>query len=916
MTTRLRRLKELFFTARDLSGQPLASFLSSIREITLREELKALLAAAERTAGILDCDPFAGLDAPPSAVRYQPGDLVAERYRVQAELGEGGFGRVYLARDQRLYDREVVLKFPLAFPEHSEWLQERLDREAESLARLQHPGVVGIIDTGETGHGHPFLVMHYVVGRTLREELSEGRIGRRRGLRILRQVGRALGSAHRAGILHQDLKPENIVLQNPGQPDENAVIIDFGVASVRTPGANGDKNPVAGSPDYLAPERMRGEGSAASDIFSLGVIALEMLLGRLPKGWHPSAISLDRYLLTAVPPVSVRMRWALGMALAISPAARFASAEEFVDALARRRWLPRAVGIAAASLAVVAGLIYLNRMVLPTPATIAYQSRPVAAEPGHQAFPALSPDGSLLVFSWQKRGEIAANLYLRDIALGTDQRLTAGTGVDTNPVWSPKGRWIAFRRQSKGRDVLVVIIPGAGGAERVLMRGDVNSFAWFPDGSALLASVSKYPHGTSQWKFVRVDLNTGTVVPYLTPPENCKGDADPAFSPDGTALAFARYESRESADLYVWRMDARFAPKGNPRRLTRMRKRISTPQWSPDGKSLFFIAGSLDRTAIWRIASSGGAVPVRVTDVGLIRRLTASRSINRLAYAVMRSDSNIWEYALAGPGGPVTHKRVRFASTADENSPRFSPDGRAISFNSQRDGVEQVWLGRTGSGDVRRISEVDGVDTIHSIWNLADGSLGIVSRVPAEGLSVKWLSAPYFDWHTARREAPEEICSTSRDGNWIYYTAPVEGEARLFKRDVRRGTVRRVTQRPCRFGAESPDGKAVYFSGKHESDGVWKVPPDGGPEVRIVPTLAAPATFAAGRRGLYYLAPGVPGVSMAVLRYRRFADGGEVDLATLDKQPAAGMALSPDERQFLIVQYDIDDTDIALLEGW
>ncbi len=212
------------------------------------------------------------------------GATVKNRYRIKSRLGSGGVGVVYLAEDLHLMSRLVVVKF---LHEHGRTDPGRLVKflqEAEALARLDHPGIVAAFDADETPDGAHFLVMQYVDGRTLRAMIDDGPLPFHQAASILRQLGSALEAAHNKGVIHRDLKPENIMLQQLGDGSHITKLIDFGVARVEDSSVSSDTAVIglAGTPSYMAPEHVSGRPVPASDIFSLGVIAYEMLTGQRP----------------------------------------------------------------------------------------------------------------------------------------------------------------------------------------------------------------------------------------------------------------------------------------------------------------------------------------------------------------------------------------------------------------------------------------------------------------------------------------------------------------------------------------------------------------------------------------------------------------------------------------------------------
>jgi serine/threonine-protein kinase len=224
--------------------------------------------------------------------------VVDKKYRLEQLLGRGGMGAVYRARDMRL-DRLVAVKVVRAELLSDLEARRRFRREAQIVARLQHPSIVAIFDYGTLPDGGAFLVMELVRGEDLRRVLMrEGRLDPVRAARILTSVCSAIEAAHREGVLHRDLKPENILL--PGGETE-AKVLDFGVAKLITderPRERLEGTPssdattvitaagmIVGTPAYMAPEQFHGtDVDARTDVFSLGVIAYEMLSGELPFG--------------------------------------------------------------------------------------------------------------------------------------------------------------------------------------------------------------------------------------------------------------------------------------------------------------------------------------------------------------------------------------------------------------------------------------------------------------------------------------------------------------------------------------------------------------------------------------------------------------------------------------------------------
>src|SRR5688572_28770605 len=211
------------------------------------------------------------------------GQLIKGRYRRQQELGKGGMGVVYLAQDTLLHIRPVVIKV-LRDTNAEDWSTKKFKQEIEALVRIEHPGVVGIFDSGEMPNGQLFVVMQFVEGVNLRSVLaSKTQLDFAHASQIIEQVSRALTAAHNKGVLHCDLKPENIMLQKLQTGEEVVKLIDFGIAKIRDSKVTSvEPTKVAGTMEYMAPEQLNGTPTTSSDIFALGVIAYEILTGTKP----------------------------------------------------------------------------------------------------------------------------------------------------------------------------------------------------------------------------------------------------------------------------------------------------------------------------------------------------------------------------------------------------------------------------------------------------------------------------------------------------------------------------------------------------------------------------------------------------------------------------------------------------------
>jgi serine/threonine protein kinase len=279
------------------------------------------------------------------ALAIEPGTVLAERYRVESTLGEGGMGIVYLAQHIHMRKRfalKVLLAQWLGTPE----VVARFEREAVAAAAIEHPNVAAATDFGRLADGSFFLVLEYLEGRTLRSELAAGALDPARALEIARGITLGVGAAHAKGIVHRDLKPENVMLVARDADPDFVKVLDFGIARLESvAAANGqmltNAGAILGTPDYMAPEQVvGGQIDARADFYALGVMLFEMVTGQAP--FRGGAVTLLRqHLLNEVPslPEDVKQRVPASVGALITrlmqkePAARFATATDLLAAI-------------------------------------------------------------------------------------------------------------------------------------------------------------------------------------------------------------------------------------------------------------------------------------------------------------------------------------------------------------------------------------------------------------------------------------------------------------------------------------------------------------------------------------------------------------------------------------------------------
>jgi len=781
---------------------------------------------------------------------------LADRYRIERQLGQGGMATVYLARDLR-HDREVAIK--VVHPDLGAVLgAERFLAEIKTTARLQHPHILPLLDSGRAGgptdgrvDEHLYYVMPYIQGESLRDRLVRDRqLPVAEAVRIAREVASALDYAHRQGVIHRDIKPENILLQ-----DGQALVADFGIAlAVQTAGGTRmtQTGLSLGTPSYMSPEQAMGERAvdARSDIYALGAVTYEMLTGEPPfTGATVQAIVAKVMSERPTPIRTVRdtvpepVEDAVLTALAKLPADRFATAGEFSAALdgptGRRTGgqSPRRLIRPSARLPVLTGALVLATALAAwgwlrpsggDPAVsrqqvVLWKSRlPSPLDPGAPVVSsqfAIAPDGSSIVYSdsgkaglqlWRKAREAAAAVPIE----GTDGAVA--------PFFSPDGNWIGYHTLAgQVRKVSV----GGGGSVTLAedARADYKAAAWLDDGtivySAVNGMIGRVPAGGGPVTKLQIARAGATTAPATS---TLVGSDSPTFAPLpgsrgilvtdcggncslGTSIYVVRFDSDSARLLIPDAAGAWYAPTGHLLYTAR------------EG-GLFAAPFDLDRMEL-----TGGAIPVLEGVEAMQFALSASGAALYSVDATTEAPSELVWVTRDGRSEPVDSSwRGRF------DYPAISPDGKSLAV-SLRSGKTNLWIRRDDGTRQQVIAE--GVANWRPTWfpdgqslaftSFRDGRLssrsGVVLQVRADGLGG---ASPLVEHSWSVWEV-----ELSQDGEWVVFRSDEEG-SNSNVRARRRGD---TTSVPLLTGdatetaiALSPDGRWLAYT-SDEAGGVREI---------------------------------------------------------------------------------------------
>jgi serine/threonine-protein kinase len=837
---------------------------------------------------------------------------LADRYRIERELGSGGMATVYLAEDLK-HRRQVALK--LLRPELGAVLGgERFLREIHVAAGLNHPHILALHDSGEVD-GLLYYVMPYVAGESLRQRLErQTQLSIEEAIEVARQVAAALDYAHRQGVIHRDIKPENILLQ-----EGEAVVADFGIArALRVAGGERltETGLSLGTPAYMSPEQASGNQDldSRSDVYSLACVMYEMLAGDPPFTGPTAPAIIARQMVDPVPSlrtvrptVPEELERAIEQALAKVPADRYDTAGAFVEAAGaaaqiqvmptrerriphRRAW-PRGwrVGVPVAlagAATITAGVLLLlsDRLGGGPPQFTVSNIRQVTRAPEVEWDPAISPDGREVAYAAGLGLDM--HIFVRDLSGGRSLPLTADRpGRQVHPRWTPDGRSIAFFELGAGLEAGAHRIPRFGGAARAIAPERV----WATHGDRVV-----YIRGDSL--VVRsVEGGEETFIASVQPGYTHSA----AWSPDGTKLAYVQGNSSwinveglgNVAASSVWLVGV---DGGEPVKVTDDAKLNVSPAWIPDGRHLLFISnrdGPRDIYAVRVDASRRNwGRPVRVTTGLSPHSISVSADGSKVAYSHFTIRQNIWEIAIPETGS-VSLSDARPVTEGNQivENHGLSRDGRWLAFDSNLDGNQDIYVMPVEGGEPRQVTSDPG-DDMHPDFS-PDGSEIVfystrhgyrdVFLISADGRSeVRLTDGPGEDYHPSfspdglriafyrESAAHDGVYVMSRDSLGGEWTAPelltrnatCQPYARWSPDGSRIACIPVLTQQVWTISLQGEerllfDGGATGLS--------WTGIPDWSADGRLIYFNAMDSTGAAGQ----YAIPAAGGIPRQVIRF-------------------------------------------------
>jgi eukaryotic-like serine/threonine-protein kinase len=805
-----------------------------------------------------------------TAVPQALSESLAGQYRIDRVLGSGGMATVYLAHDVR-HDRQVAVK--VVKPEIVATVgADRFINEIRTTAHLKHPHVLPLFDSGSTGDAL-FYVMPYIDGESLRSRLRrEGQLPLTDTMTILHEVADALAYAHEQGVIHRDIKPDNVLLSG-----RHVFLADFGIARVLEDSASVDQtvtatSTIVGTPAYLSPEQAAGRSHIdhRADIYSFGVMAYEMLAGAPPFAGNTAPAVMAAHMATPADPLATRRpdvppglsalvmkclakrpedRWELMDDVLVALDAVMSPGSGRTAAGVPRRSVLFGVGagavVAALIVAPLGWLLWKSRSDrVPAVGALKHVTR----DPGLELDPAISPDGKTLAFVAGPPGQ--RRLYVRQIDGGRAIPLTE-PGVapsQRRPDWSPDGTRIAFQAGRQGfgvrpevRTGSLYVVPALGGVPAVLLppQGDgvAVSPAWSPDSTRVA-----YCDGDG----VRViDVPGGSSREIV----KAARSHSPRWSVDGTQLAYVaggsdfvlgedQLGNAETSAIHIVSVDT-----GADRPVTRGEWLDISPAWTPVGRGLLFVSSRNGGRDVYRQRLSRSGVPEgepeRVTSGLNAHAISLSRDGRLLAYSSLTFRANIWSLPIPSqaPAVIADAQQVTFGSEKTEKLV-VSRDGKWLAYDSDRSGNADVWKLHIAGGEPEQVTRGASPEFAND-WS-PDG-LEILFHTIRGTTNRDLMSSTVDGTRTSAvvaTSAHEQHGSYSPDGNSIAFSSG-PGTSDLYNlfvisRESKGAPWSRPRQLTSDIGVDpkwSPDGRRILFTRRGE---LHVMLPDGGEDKTIV----------------------------------------------------------------------------------
>ncbi len=771
-------------------------------------------------------------------------------FRIVEMLGKGGMGEVYVAEDTKLQRRVALKVLPhemAAEPDR----RARFEREARAVAALNHPNIV-TLHSVEEAEGVHFITMELVEGRTLSQVIPRNGLPLDQLLEIAIPLADAVSRAHREGITHRDLKPDNIMVDAEGR----LRVLDFGLAKLQdrqglktdteapTATVVTEEGKILGSVAYMSPEQAEGKNvDPRSDVFSLGTVLYEMASGARPfKG--DTNVSTIGAILKDEPASITELKRSLPRhagriirrCLAKDPDRRYQTALEVRNELEElkaeidsgihddgphrpssppRSRTGRRLALGVAALVVIALAFPIAQWLRRAAPETTYTSAPLTSAIGQDSRPTWSPEGEFIAFARMREGSF--DLMVQPMAGGEATVRAGGPGDETPPRWSPDGRYLAYV-STLDPGTYVYLVPPHGGTPRKLIAtgiptldiGDIDTSMgdrpWDRESRTLLVTRVT---DSGQLAVYRVDRDDGKAEQLSFPP----GDSDDrgaSYSFDGKRIVFERRSQGRGALMIMP------AAGGEPEVLLADEFDNNAPAFRPDDRHVLFLSDrGASRFDLWELNLETGALNQLTFESHEIGSYSISAT-DRIAYQPFWHDTFLHVVDL-----DTGERRQLTSHTKDNFGARFSPDGETIAYHSTRTGNPEIFLHHLDGSPETRVTD-----------------------------DPNWDASP--DWSPDGRQL---IFASNRQGGTfkLFIVNRDGGGARLLVDQTISARDSYSTAAISRLVSRwSPEGDRIgYAVTTDETTSLWTVGPDGEGARELIRNVESFDWYRDGRRVIY-----------------------------------------------------------------
>lgn len=843
---RWQKVRDVLEQALELAPEKRSRFLdvACSSDPTLRGEVQSLLSGDEQARTRF-------LETPPVLPTALNAGARLGDYEIVSQIGSGGMGVVYRARDTRL-GREVAIKvLPSDFSSDASRLR-RFEQEAQSAATLNHPNILAVHQLG-TYQGAPYLVSELLEGETLREQLKQGPLSQERALDYAQQIADGLSAAHERGIIHRDLKPENLFVTN----DNRVKILDFGLAklaevdsgsseTVATLSLQTQPGMIAGTVGYMSPEQVRGEKlDTRTDLFSFGVVLYEMVTGKRPFEGDTSGVTFEAILnRQPTPPTKLNAKVAPGLENIITKALekdrdiRYQHASDIRADLKRLKrhtesghtasytastrkqsralyWL---APIAAILLLASAFLLYKRPGSKPT-SSLEARRLVIRQLTDHgqvaDVNPAISADGRLLAYV---KLEPQQTLRVKQIATGSEVTvLAAQSGWFGGLAFTPNGDYVYYTH-SDPHDVKITnlySVPALGGSPKLLSADVDGPVAFSPDGKQMVYRRYVWSHTRNQIVVAMSDGSNEHII--FDEKSNSRGisSASPSWSPSLNLICAGFHQNVDEIGV--------FTPSGELIKTIPLRLQVLSVSWLSDGSGILFIGADKYNAyvpQIWYQPYPSGEASRITNDLSYYRSVSSSGDGKTLITNQQRVSSTVFV------GDSPANLRGSIKWNLQPVSTNQTAGHQMLSWTTAGNLAQiDMWnhFDLTSATGANRVRLLGNDPTIWEVTTCGPGDQLAISRVSDTDETNIWRFNPGTGellQITSGKVNVHPACTP--DGAWLIYFNLLQSEHAIFKISTAGGTPVKLAGGDIylsRQRAVSPDGQRFVYARSYEGEG-------------------------------------------------------------------------------------------------